>query len=288
MDKYQEIDPRWPLVGIQDREHYLQRYLVEGRFHANVPADIVHSYHTVEHLIASAYYYWPQYDVALQKLLGIWEMAVKFKCQQLGIALAIAGKSNKKPVSLVLNKLLEKVCALEKDKELQELLQQARALRNYYAHPDRHSFMGGIARQHIISLVNTINLLFLDTQVVVAAKKYLAKLQQEFGLFQQGLFILVWADQRLLVTKALPVAVYPVKEAWLSCWFFLPVLTNSYESLSNHRYSPPILLTFSSWQLQDDVLIGIDQSTQKEVKVALTTSPLHQEKWLHQEKNGSR
>lgn len=284
MEKWYEVDEIWPVFGIKDRAEYVQRYVLEGRFHTKVPEDIVKSYQTAEHLMALAWYHYPMYDEALKKLLAIVEIAIKLKCQQLGIPLEYHTKSQKR--TYILKELIDKICAHEPEKDLNWQLHHARKLRNIFAHPEQHSFMGGIAHKAIIPLLNAINLLFLPKETVITAKAALANLKQQFSMFQEGVFVLEQEGKKYLLTKAEPMQSHQLNGTWSTCWTFQPVLTNLFEALSNHRYAPPIVLTLSNPQLNQGTLTATELHTNSPISLYPTTKPQnhqtlnqHQQEW---------
>ncbi|GHA76673.1 hypothetical protein [Pontibacter akesuensis] len=276
MDKWYELDERWTAIGVEDREDYVRHYVVEGRFHASVHEDVVKAYQTAEHLMALAWYHYPVYDEALKKLLGILEMAVKLRCQDIGIPLEEINKKGRR-YSFRLEELMDKLCEQEPEKDLKWQLHHGRKLRNNFAHPDRHSFMGGLFVLPFIPLINTLNLLFLETAVVVAAKEHLAYLQQRFAKYQEGLFVLEREDKRYLITKAIPHHTHETSEGWISFWSFAPVLLNGFESLSKHSYSRPLLLTLTNLENIGSAFVGVDLETGAQVRIIPTNHPCNLE-----------
>lgn len=273
-----EADETWWAIGIKSREEYVERYVLEGKFHGRVPEDVVNSFQTAEYLMAHAWYHYPMYDEAVKKLLGIFEMAVKLKWQELGFDLEFENKKGKKE-AYKLGVLIDKICSLEKEKELKEQLHKVRALRNYHSHPERYSFMGGIGQQSIIPLINILNILFLDGKAVQEAKQELIKIKEQYAQFNDGLFVLEREEGKgILIMQALPVDVFKVNGTWISFWSFLPVLSNAYELLSNNKYPPPIIMGFSAVAVKDDGIVGKEQKTGYEVLTKPTSNPTNQEK----------
>lgn len=283
MKEWYESDEIWTTIGVRKREEYVEKYVLEGKFHGRVPEDVVNSFHTAEYLMAHAWYHYPMYDEAVKKLLGIFEMAVKLKCQDLGFDLEFENKKGKKEAHK-LGVLIDKICALEKEKEIKAQLHQVRELRNFHAHPERYSFMGGsIAKQSIIPLINILNMLFLDSKAVQEAKQELIKFKEQYGQFNEGLFVLERGEEgkRVLIMQASPVDVFKVNGEWVSFWSFLPVLGNAYELLSNNKYPPPITMGFSGVAVKDDGIVGKEQKTGYEVLIKPTSNPTNQEKLKH-------
>jgi hypothetical protein len=233
--------------------------------------------------MALAWYHYPMYDEAFKKLLAIFEIAIKLKCQQLGIPLEYHTTKGRK-ITYKLFELIDNICAHEPEKEMQWQLHYARKLRNIQAHPERHSFMGALLYRPFISLLNAINLLFVAKETVISAKAALAKLKQQFSIFQEGLFVLEQEGKKYLLTKAEPMQSHHLTGTWYTCWSFQPVLTNLFEALSNHRYAPPMVLTLSNPQLNQGTLTGTELHTNSLIKLYPNTNPQnHQTLTQHQQ-----
>lgn len=273
MGKWYESDQTWDAIGVKGREDYVKHYVVEGRFHANVHEDVVKAYETAEHLMALAWYHYPMYDEALKKLLGILEMAVKLRCQELAIPLVGVNKKGKK-VTYRLVDLIEEICLLDSDRNFKYQLNKARNLRNHYAHPNAHSFAGGIVKQAVVPLINVLNRLFLNPQIISTANDILDQLKPHNSIFEQGLFVLEIGDKKYLVTKAVVNEVLTIEGECYSLWVFLPVLEHKEE----YEYAPPILLLLSDIEVTDQVLTGKEFNTGVSVKLYSSTNPLYQEK----------
>lgn len=273
MGKWYEPDTTWTVFSVKDREDYVEKYIVPGRFHTGVPEDVVKAYETAEHLMALAWYHYPMYDEALKKLLGILEMAVKLRCQELDIPLVGVNKKGKK-VNYRLIDLIEKICSLDTDRNFKYQLNKARNLRNHYAHPDAHSFAGGIVKQAVVPLINVLNRLFLNPQIISTANDILEQLKPYNRIFEQGLFILEIGDKKYLVTKAVVNEVLPIEGECYSLWVFLPVLEHKEE----YEHAPPILFMLSDIEVLDQVLTGKEFKTGVSVKLYSSTNPLYQEK----------
>jgi len=106
--EFHEPDSRWAGFGCSSYEHYLDRYLIRGKFHNKVPNAVTDAYITIEYLMAHAYYFYPMYDEALSKLLRTMEMAVKLRCKEIGIDIVV-----KRSVLILL---------IEKKRAIRELL----------------------------------------------------------------------------------------------------------------------------------------------------------------------
>lgn len=91
-NQYHIPDPRWELWSAKTVEEHIEHNVIKAKFHDKVPDDIKEAYHIVEYLMVHSFYYYPMYDVALQKLLLIFEMAIKLSAKRKGIPLKIKTK----------------------------------------------------------------------------------------------------------------------------------------------------------------------------------------------------
>ena len=152
---YFEPDPIFAFYQIHSEEEYLNQYLVKADFGTEITEDLKNSYKTAEYLMAHAYFHWPIYDEALWKVLGIYKMAIKFRCKELGIELK---KSNQKEKRLVdLQKELMNSLQVE---EFQFAFDWIRNLRNGLAHPEIHSYGGPSYKMHIEMILMFIKKIF--------------------------------------------------------------------------------------------------------------------------------
>jgi hypothetical protein len=98
------------------------------------------------------------YDEAFWKVLGIYEMAVMFRCEKLGIELKDA-KGWRKPLKNLHKELIQKL-QLEK---FEYTFDWIRKFRNEKAHPDKHAFGGTLYKMHIEMIVKFIKKIFETT-----------------------------------------------------------------------------------------------------------------------------
>ncbi len=153
-------DPIWETFGYDSYEKYIEKELVRGAFHPNVPEDIVNSYRVYEHLVAHAYYCYPAADEAISKLLLIGEMAIKLRCKELGIPL-----KDKKDYDVKLDTLIKSLTSKEPDKEISELMNWARRNRNNVVHPDQYSYgLSMVLNPKLV--VSMLNCLFLSNDII--------------------------------------------------------------------------------------------------------------------------
>jgi len=212
---YYQPDTRWPFFGAPTREEFEARYVFPPRFHAGVPEDVVKSYTTASHLMAAAWYHYPIYDEALSKLLLLLEMAIKLRCQQLGLP---AGPNR------TLQRLITTLEEAEPAKDLGWWLQVLRQLRNGVAHPERHSFGGAMFRPAMLRMVNTLNQLFEEEAAVTQGMQHCAALA-DFA--NQPL---EWShlnpNEFRVFTRTEPLRARRIGDEWRVVWAFFPSMPN--------------------------------------------------------------
>lgn len=163
--KFFDPDPIFSFERIHSREEYLEEFLIKSDFGPEVPKDVRDSYVTAEYLMAHAYYHSPMYDEAFWKVLGIYEMAVKFRCGELGIELFKSGREGKKDQPKNLGTLhTELIKKLDLD-AFKYTFDWILTFRNEKAHPDKHSFGGTLYKMHIEMIVKFIKKIFEGHQI---------------------------------------------------------------------------------------------------------------------------
>lgn len=279
MLEWYQPDPRSSIVGnFETKEAFAEKQVVRGHFHASVPEDIVKSYKTVEYLMAHAWYHWPMFDEALRKLLGMVEMAIRIRCQAFQIPVfkdQLDKEGNKVPTPLytLIKQLIEK----EPEKGLTEWLKIIRKLRNHFAHPQNHEFMGASVIGKIKNLINLINLIFLDEAEYIAASTEKARLEMELAEFKEGLFVFESDRSGFLITEIRLLEVFKVMGEWVYICRIEPVILNFRNDFSQHRFPLPLILTLTHPGIKDGVLEAADLKTRSGIKLYPTTNPEHYE-----------
>jgi hypothetical protein len=164
MKDYLEPDKRWEQYKFSGQEDYIEKVVIEGCFHEQVPEDVIKAYTTSEYLMAHAYFHWEMFDEALKKCLFTLEMAIKIKAQEKGIALKEKNKKGKKYNRRLVD-IIGDVCDGEYLSNLKIYLNKARGLRNHFAHPIGHHFSGPYGTStYILHVVNVLNRLFKNDE----------------------------------------------------------------------------------------------------------------------------
>ncbi|MCI2230394.1 hypothetical protein MC378_14540 [Polaribacter sp. MSW13] len=275
---YYKPDDIWDFYGAKTRTEYVDKYVIKGNFHNEVPQDIKESYETAEYLMAHAYYHWPMFDEALRKILGIYEMAIKLKCQSLEISIEVEtknGNKKKKDLAILIDQLIK-----EKGfpKELKYQLQGIRGLRNILAHPEKHSFMGALSSNTIIRTVNIINQLFLKSDWFHLEQKVLKKTLNESLNFKDELFVLNHNNERLLVCNLKPFFIFKVNNSWVQCWSFERLINNC-SNLSFSDIPTSIFLFLKDIEIVGTCVNGIDFNSNLPLELELTKNPINIKKF---------
>lgn len=275
---YYQPDITWQSFNINTLEEYVKSYVVKGNFHAAVHQDVLKSYKTVEYLMAHAYYHYPMYDEALKKLLSIFEMAIKLRCKELEIDLEFVnrrGKTQKK----ILAELIRNLISYGYPVELKSSLDWVRKLRNMSAHPDKHSFGGGIFKGPIIPILNIINSIF-KTPIDVAERKIkLEHHQTEMEALLNKVYILNHNEQAILVYNPKPVKAIKIENTWVYAWHIHPVLANTKELLEAHKIPAPIVLFLKDEGISNDGLSAFNLQTNSKTELSITSKPLNLENY---------
>ncbi|SFS79262.1 hypothetical protein [Lutibacter maritimus] len=272
--KWYEPEHIWDIYGINNRVEFVEKYVVEGKFHKDVPDDILKSFETVSYLLAHSYYHWPMFDEALKKILGIYEMAIKLKCQLLGIKIeykAKDGKVKKQNLGVLIDQLV-KLEGYPKDLKFQ--LKGTTELRNMLAHPNSYSFMGALNIRAIIRTVNIINQLFLKSNWYEEQQVELLKIQSKCQKLQDKLFIFDYKNERILVHEIEIVAVFKEKGKFIYCMSFQK-LTNDVSNLNFNNIPAPIILFLNEIKFTDSCLFAFNVETKLKIDLTETVNPLN-------------
>ncbi|HRI61436.1 MAG TPA: hypothetical protein PK228_16965 [Saprospiraceae bacterium] len=256
--RYHTPDNIWTAFsGVTDFESYAGKFVVKGRFHKDVPPEVVEGYAIAEHIMAHAYYRYPAMDEALVKLLRVLEMAVKMRCKELGITLETLdnkGKARKK----VLNTLINELAAKEAAKPTKGTLIWLKDVRNYLMHPSETSLLGSVAVGHIRQCVIMLNALFLPERYFEDAKTELERVRSICQPFGEGLFVLEHMGHRYIVYRSEFVETYFVEGEWLVLCAFHAVPADLKVMATEGRYPPPLVYRVKGLQIGDGKISGTD------------------------------
>ncbi|WP_339873481.1 hypothetical protein [Olleya marilimosa] len=278
MDWY-EPDTRWNLYA-KSREDFVNKFVVEGKFHNNVPEDIVKSFETVTYLLAHSYYHWPMFDEAMSKATLIMELVIKFKAKALNISLELP--PNKKGVIYKkrLVDVIDEVFEIKYLKFLYVEFDRARNLRNIKMHPEKHSFMGALGMAHANAqlIVNVTNLLFSEKQILENITSINDNLKEQLSIFKNGIFVLEYNDTKILIVNIQYSKYLEEISNKLLMLYIDPIFSNTKEVFIDKKYPEPLIISLNSFNIENGVLNGIDLNN-KPVKIYKTDKPENIKRW---------
>lgn len=276
---YYEPDITWETFGINSKEKFVEQFVVHGKFHCKVPADVVKSFETVTHLLALSYYYYPLYEEALSKALLVMEMAVKIKAKEEGIDLKLPPNKKEEVFDKKLWKVIEEVCNIPHLTFLKPEFDRARGLRNYKMHPDRHSLMGIASKANSNShlFINIINLLFSSKDSLEDSNSTQTSLLEILPRFKTGLFVLDYG-QKILIVDVHTLRFVKGNKSSLLLLYINPIYSNVKEVFSEKKYPDPLLLSLNRFNIEGDTLEGED-GVHGTVRIYPTDKPENIAQW---------
>ncbi len=256
MKDYYKADSRWKIHNINSKEEFVKQYVIKGKFHENVPKDIVDAYTTVEYMLAHSYYWWPMYDEAFLKVLMLLETAVKIRAKSLSIDLKVMNNKNKE-FEKKLSKLIDEVCVKLDSDILKAQFHRAREIRNNFVHKDSNSYMGAMGgiKESFYLFINLINELFLTKEQIKICESQQDKIQELLIKLAQPLAILEIDNTRFLVKSFFLVSYHNFKSELLII-SGNPVLLNTYDVITKQKLLLPILLVSSNFEIKDNLVYG--------------------------------
>lgn len=257
---YHTPAPIWENYGANDFEQYVEKFVVCGRFHKDVPEDVKASYAVAEHIMAQAYYSYPMYEEALVKLLRTLEMAVKMRCEQVGIpTMRKVKKKEDKPEEMKpqdFSVLIDQLVKKEKSKHTTSILHGLRKLRNTFMHPKEDMLFGATAINAIRHTLVQLNALFLPEAFFEAAQQELENMQKQWQSFEEGLFILDQDGKAVCIYKSSVVEAYRAGEEWVYLCAFYPVFTHTKENIEEMRMIQPAILVLRDISFEPEFIRG--------------------------------
>lgn len=272
MNLYYQPDSIWKIFAASTPEEYIEKFVVVGHFHKDVPEDVVKSYKTVEHALALAYYYFPLIDLAVNKLLGIYEMAIKLRCDELGIEKTYIdkkGKTQKKNLNSLIDELIKNGLI----PDFKTVLHNLRRIRNITAHPENDSTMAFISRRFIKPSINIINQIFLPKTHHISCKHEFENSKNKFIIDPLELFILENRNLRILVNEPRFKDNVMVNNEWIQVFTFEPVLAETFKTISNLNLTQEIVLFLKDFKYENGNIYAFDLVLNKEVCIEKTTKP---------------
>lgn len=252
-------DDRWEIWDIKSKEDFVEKFVVEGKFHSKVPGDIVEAFKTVSYLMAHAYFYYSIYDEAMSKALLVMEMVVKLKAKELAIDLKLEPNKKGDVYDKKLYQVIKEICEHKHLKFLQPEFDRARNMRNAKMHPDKHSIMGamGFTNGNAMLFVNVINKLFLSKEELNHNALENENLSKKISKFKQGLFRLDFEFGPILITTIYDFKYIKHKESEILLLYVQPVLNNFKSTIEKYNYEV-LVLALKGFEINGHSLKGID------------------------------
>ncbi len=269
---YHTPDNRWPIFGCKDYDSYLERYLVKGFFHKKVPEPILKEFETIEFLMAHAWYHYPMYDEAMNKLLRTLELAVKLKCKELNIAVEFIDKKGRKQ-NHTLAQLITFIHQRGEYKKLKIFLDHLKDLRNALMHPNQISFLGGMHYNKIILTINIINILFANEQQVLALDERREILRVEMTRFNNKTLSFQRGQERILAHNMSFGDVFIDHSSEILLLDIDPVAKFEEGTELRNKWVTPLFVEIKNPNIQATFISGTDLISGLEIHICLHEHP---------------
>jgi hypothetical protein len=274
--EYHTVDSRWPILGCKSYQTYLEQYLVKGLFHAGVPEDVKKDYETIEYLITHAWYHYPMYDEAVNKMLRTVEMAVRLKAKSLGIPTeTVDKKGGTKKIELV--HLIRSIRDKGEDNKMKLFLDYLRDMRNYFMHPDQHSYAGPVHREKIVLGINVINILFGEAATFLRFEDRQKELRSVFKPFQVTTLGLQKGEKPYLAHDLSLVNVFDDGKTEILLICVDPVGVFASETKPHQMWTKSFFIDLVNYDISDDTITGTDATTGEQIRVFVNTHLKDQE-----------
>lgn len=269
--KWLQPDTRWELFSMKSHEDFVNNYVVIGKFHDQVPEDIVTAFETVSYLMVHSYYHWPMMDEAMTKALLVMEMAVKLKAKQENIALETRPNKNGKTFQKKLVTLINEVCEMNNLDFLKSDFDRVRTIRNSRMHPERHYYVGALGRTegNVMLFMNIINVLFLEKKDIELLLERRQQLTEELEVFKNGNFVLEYNNTKILIDIVHYHKYVKYNNKELLLLLVNPVLNNAFQYLTDQKFEEPLIMALKEFKINGLTLVGTDLNDD-EVKIETT------------------
>ena len=264
-EKFYKPDSLWEIYNINSKEEFYKKISLTPKFHNDVPEDIVNEFKTVEYLIVLSYHHAGFLDEAVTKALVAIEIAIKLKANQFHIPLENKTNQNSKPRNKKLFKLIEEVLAKADLLFLKPDFDRARSIRNSSVHKGSHTFMGvvGYPINNIRLFINLINQIFQkedEVKIINSKNKFIS---ESLECYQEKLMVLEFDKTKILINNILSFKYIKFKNTELLMLLMEPVLTDTYNILTENPSRIPLLLTLKNFIISKKNIIGFDENKEE-------------------------
>jgi hypothetical protein len=256
-ENYYKPDTIWKIFGINTEEEFIDRFVIKGIFHSKVCEDISKSYKVVEHALALSYYHYPLYDLAIDKLLRIFEMAVNLRCGDLGIEKVYIDNKNKQRFKN-LNQLIDELIRNGMIDDFRNILHNIREIRNRSSHQVNHTLIGAIAGQIFYPILNLLNLIFIDKEIHIENQSQFEATKVKILPHRKALFKLDHEGQNILAYDIDMHDCFKQGKDWIYIFSFMPVFTDSELRIKNHQPPERVLRVIKNVIIDDFSFQGFD------------------------------
>ncbi|WP_282069927.1 DUF4145 domain-containing protein [Olleya namhaensis] len=189
---YYKADVIWKKKWeINNEEEFVKQLLIKGKFHNNVPENIIKEYKTVEYLICHSYYHYPIIDEAFSKCTRIFELSINQRIKELDIKCKESESLNSK-IKKLQNYTTE---------SLKDEWDAIRKIRNDFAHPKDSTVKGITLINAFYNIVNVLNTIFIDKSIIKKAEISFESIQEQCLEFHNKLFVLEKDNKKYLIRK---------------------------------------------------------------------------------------
>jgi hypothetical protein len=262
----------WNSLDINSFEQFLEKIAVKGRFHKDVPQDVIQEFKTIEFLIAYSYFYYPMLDIAFFKATTVFEMAVRLRCEQLKLKIPSV-----KHISL--DHLLKRLSAVVHPSLPREWF-VVKVIRNHLAHPNQSSLLGVTTLNGFPQIVNILNKLFLPIDFFNDLETKTNQLIEKSKLFNSGLFVLEYDNKNYLIHCAKPYVNYIRNNKEISFWGCNPVLSEFPKTFKDLTDSYVICLPLTDIEIENGVISATILNKHHKIKIYETENSLNEETYI--------
>jgi hypothetical protein len=276
LKSYHCTDDRWPIFGCKNYDTFLEQNLVKGLFHSAVPEDVKKDYETIEYLIAHAWYHYPMYDGAVNKMLRTVEMAVSLKAKALNIPTETVDKKGRsKKIELV--HLIRSIRDKGEDNKTKLFLDYLREMRNYFMHPEQHAFAGPVHREKMVLGINVINILFGESAIFQRFENRQNELRPAFNSFQAKTLGFQKGEKPYLAHQVSLVEVFNNEETEILLICIDPVGVFPSETKPQQMWIKPFFIDLVNYGISADTITGTDAITGEQISISVNTHPKDRE-----------
>ncbi|PWS33372.1 hypothetical protein [Pedobacter paludis] len=275
INDYLRPDERWAIFGMPDGQSYLKTMMLSDEFLAEVPQDIKKSFITLQHMIAHAYFHYELYDEAYKKLLGLYEMAIKYSY----ISLISLPKTQQNQEIPNLHKMINHIARQKHLRSFKMRLHEVRQKRNIAAHPKDYGFSGIVLKSSMFGVLNMINIIFASRQSVEDWHESAQRLSKRFKPFRHGPYLLKLGEYQHLIDSFNMETMLSIDKAEIALCHCKVIGPDSTENLKHSIHENPVILLAEKLIFTGNRLTGIHKSSGEPFSIEKVTASLELKRW---------